>query len=112
MPDVVVQRVAGAQALLLERAERLKRLLKRAENRKVPEKFVEGAELVQQLIEGESELINNMTIDAPRTRLEQIRNLHLATGDASQSVEEGMKTTTTAIDSMLDLLEDMLSQQR
>ena len=53
MPDVVVQRVVGAQALLLERAERLKRLLKRAENRKVPEKFVEGAELVQQLIEGD-----------------------------------------------------------
>ena len=46
-------------------------------------------------------------VDSPKTALEQQRNLMLATGNMSQTVQEGIKSTTDAIDSMLNTLEQM-----
>ena len=49
-----------------------------------------------------------MVFEAPKTVIEQLRNLRLATGNMDQTVVEGMKSTTDAIDGMLDALESMV----
>ncbi|MBO4480392.1 MAG: hypothetical protein J5742_02070 [Alphaproteobacteria bacterium] len=108
MADLVAERVAEAQSLLIQRAERLKKLLDAPHNENPSEEFIKGAELVQKLIEGQSELLNQMVFEAPKTVIEQLRNLRLATGNMDQTVVEGMKSTTDAIDGMLDALESMV----
>lgn len=107
MTDFVVERVAEAKALLLARAERLKKLLDNSRNTVVSEEFVKGAEIVQQLIENETELLDQMVFKEPTNNLELLSNLRLATGDMNQTVAEGMKKTTDAIDGMLDALESL-----
>lgn len=105
--DTVSSRVVTAQEELQKRAKRLNQLLKQTQGKRMSADFNEGIDLVRQMIDGHSKLINTMVVDSPKTGLEQQRNLMLATGNMSQTVQEGIKSTTDAIDSMLNTLEQM-----
>lgn len=107
MADLINERVNAAQAELEKRAERLKSIVAASQNKKKSEGFAQGIELVSSMIEGQTKLIDSVVFDSPRTRLEQQRNLMLMTGNMNQTVQEGMKSTTDAIDGMLDALEQM-----
>ena len=105
--DVVNRRVRTAQEELQKRAKRLNQLLKQTQGKRMSAGFNEGVDLVRQMIDGHTKLIDTMVFDSPKTGLEQQRNLMLATGNMSQTVQEGIKSTTDAIDSMLNTLEQM-----
>lgn len=107
MADIVNDRVNAAQAELNKRAERLKRIVAKTKATKQSAGFVQGVQLVTQMIEGQTKLIDTVVFDSPKTVLEQQRNLMLMTGDMSQTVQEGIKSATDAIDAMLDSLEQM-----
>ncbi len=107
MADIVNERVNAAQAELQKRATRLQRIVKNAQGKKNVAGFQEGVKLVSQMIEGQSKLYDVVVFDAPKTALEQQRNLMLATGGMNQTVPEGIKAATDAIDSMLNTLEQM-----
>ena len=105
--DIVSGRVTTAQEELQKRAKRLNQLLKQTQGKRTSAGFNEGVDLVRQMIDGHTKLIDTMVFDSPKTGLEQQRNLMLATGNMSQTVQEGIKSTTDAIDSMLNTLEQM-----
>lgn len=107
MADIVNDRVNTAQAELAKRAAELKRIVAKQKTKKPNPAFDEGARLVSQMIEGQSKLLDTAVFDTPKTALEQQRNLMLMTGTMNQSVQEGIKTTTDAIDSMLHTLNEM-----
>lgn len=107
MPDIVNQRVDIAQKEMKKRAARLERIVKSAGVKKNSAGFAEGLRLVSDMIRGQSELYDAVVFDAPKTALEQQRNLMLITGAANQSVQEGIKPATDAIDAMLNMLEQM-----
>ena len=107
MADIVNDRVNTAQAELEKRAKRLKRIITASKNKKTSAGFIQGIELVSQMIEGQIKLIDAVVFESPKTSLEQQRNLLLMTGNMNQSVQEGIKTETDAIDGMLDMLEQM-----
>lgn len=112
MADIINDRVNQAMDELKKRAERLERLKARAKDKKVTMGFAEGIRLVGQMIEGYAELIDNVVFEAPKTKLEQMRNLELTTGNMGQTVPEGISSTTGAIDAMLESLEQMLAEQK
>lgn len=107
MADIVNERVNVAQQELLKRANRLKRIVAASKGKKNSAGFDKGVKLVSQMIDGQSKLIDTIVFDAPKTALEQDRNLMLMTGTMNQSVKEGIKAATDAIDSMLHALEEM-----
>lgn len=108
MPDIVNQRVDEAQRELQLRAQRLERLVKRAKSKNMSPAFQEGVHLVSDMIENQSKLYDEMIFSVPKTALEQQRNLMLFTGKMNQTVKEGIKTTTDAIDTMIQSLESMV----
>lgn len=105
--DIVNERVNTAQSELDKRAKRLNRIVASARGKKTSVGFDQGVKLVSEMIRGQSELIDAMVFDSPKTALEQNRNLMLITGNMSQSVQDGIKPATDAIDSMLSTLEQM-----
>lgn len=92
---------------MAKRAKRLERIVKSAGNKKSAGGFIEGAKLVASMIEKQSKLYDTLVFDAPKTALEQQRVLMLTTGTMNQSVTDGIKSATNAIDAMLDTLEQM-----
>lgn len=107
MPDIVNERVDAAQKEMKKRAARLERIVKSAGAKKNSAGFAEGVKLVGEMIRGQSELYDAIVFDAPKTAVEQHRNLMLVTGNMNQSVQEGIKPATDAIDAMLNTLEQM-----
>lgn len=107
MADIVNERVDLAQQELQKRAERLKQIVAANKGKSLGPGFTEGIKLVSKMIEDNSKLIDTLIFDAPKTALEQHRNLMLVTGNMSQTVAKGMKSTTDAIDGMLHALEEM-----
>ncbi len=107
MADIVNERVNAAQAELQKRKKKLDRIVANAKASKKSAAFTQGVALVTQMIEGQSKLLDTIVFDAPKTALEQHRNLILTTGTMNQTVQEGIKSTTDAIDSMLHTLEEM-----
>ena len=107
MADIVNQRVNIAQQELLKRANRLKRIVASTKGKATSAGFSEGVRLVSDMIDGQSKLLDTVVFDAPKTALEQERNLMLMTGGMNQTVQEGIKASTDAIDAMLHTLEQM-----
>ena len=107
MADIVNDRVNTAQAELAKRANELKRIVAKSKTKKLGAGFNQGVEIVSQMIEGQSKLLDTLVFDMPRTALEQQRNLMLMTGTMNQSVQTGIKSATDAIDSMLRTLDEM-----
>ncbi|MBR4891898.1 MAG: hypothetical protein IKZ34_01815 [Alphaproteobacteria bacterium] len=107
MADYVNKRVNDAQEELKKRSEKLEKIVKKAGNARKNQGFAEGVEIVSNLIRGQSELYDAMVFKAPKTALEQHRNLMLCTGSMNQTVKDGIKPTTDAIDAMLSALEEM-----
>lgn len=107
MADIVNDRVNTAQAELAKRASALKRIVAKSKTKKLAPGFNEGVKIVSQMIEGQSKLLDAVVFDTPSTALEQQRNLMLMTGAMNQSVQEGIKYATDAIDSMLHALDEM-----
>ena len=105
--DLVNERVNTAQQELAKRAQRLDRLVASRRGKMNAVGFDRGVELVREMIENQSKLYDVVVFDMPKTALEQHRNLMLATGTMNQSVQEGIKTATDAIDAMLHTLEQM-----
>lgn len=104
MSDIFNERVDAAQQELQKRANRLKSIIEeKGKNRS--DAFNEGAKIVANMISGQSKLIDKLVFNAPRTRLEQMRNLQLVTGNINQTPAQGIKSATDAIDCMLDALE-------
>ena len=106
--DIFNKRVNEAQALLALRAKRLEKLLKSSQGKQQSEGFKEGTRILSELIKGQSEIIEGMVFDKPKTHLEQMRNLQLTTGAMNQTPTEFLKPTTDAMDMMLDQLEKMV----
>ena len=113
MADVVNERYAQAQALIEVRAKKLNELIKKTNGKSFPKRaaFDEGVKHLQDLIENESKLLDTAIFDIPETSVVQMRNLHLTTGHASQTVPEGMKSATDAMDAMLKALTEMAEQR-
>ena len=111
MADIVNDRVNEAQAEMLKRAKKLEKLLATARGKKVSAGFLEGANLVKDMIETQTRMYDAVVFEAPKTALEQNRNLMLMTGNMNQSVKEGIKPVTDALDSMLAALEQMVPQR-
>ena len=107
MADIVNDRVNAAQAELQKRKNRLNRIVANTKATKKSAAFVQGVELVSQMIDGQSKLLDTVVFDVPKTALEQHRNLMLATGTMDKTAAEGIRTATDAIDSMLHTLEEM-----
>lgn len=107
MVDIVNQRVNTAQQELEKRAEKLKSLVSKTRGKPQSEAFKEGIKLLEKLIFTQSRIIDNLVFEVPETRLEQHRNLILTTGAMNQTVEEGIKSSTEAIDAMLKALEQL-----
>ena len=107
MTDIVNQRVDEAQMELQLRAQRLEKLVKRAKGKNMPPAFQEMAQLTMKMIDNEVKLYDEMIFSAPKTELEQMRNLMLLTGKMNQTVKEGIKPATDAIDTMIQTLESM-----
>ena len=105
--DYVNERVNIAQQEILKRAKRLERIARSTQGKKPVAGLREGIELVREMIENQSKLYDVVVFDTPKTNLEQHRNLMLMTGGMDQSVQEGIKAATGAIDSMLDAIEQM-----
>lgn len=107
MVDIVNERVNAAQAELQKRATKLQNIVKKAQGKPKAVGFEQGVKLVSEMIEKQSKLLDVVVFDAPKTALEQQRNLMLATGNMNQTVKEGIKSATDAIDAMLHTLEVM-----
>lgn len=107
MADIVNDRVNIAQQELEKRAAELKRIVEKSKTKKLGPAFAEGVKLVSQMIENHTQLLDTVVFDAPKTSLEQHRNLMLMTGNMNQSVQEGIKAATDAIDAMLHTLNEM-----
>ena len=107
MADIVNKRVNIAQNELNKRAEKLNRIVARTKGKKENPAFVQGVKLVSDMIAGQSKLLDTVVFEAPTTALEQHRNLMLMTGTMNQTVQEGIKSSTDAIDRMLETLEQM-----
>lgn len=107
MADIVNQRVNIAQQELLKRANKLKRIVAASKGKAASPGFSEGVRLVSNMIDAQSKLLDTVVFDAPKTALEQERNLMLMTGTMNQTVQEGIKSATDAIDAMLHTLEQM-----
>ncbi len=112
MADMVNQRFFAAQEELKKRAARLERIVQKAKGKPKNEGIAQGIKLVGEMISGQSQLLDTMVFETPKTALEQQRNLALATGNANQTVQEGMRSTTDAIDGMLEMIEQMLNQKQ
>lgn len=108
MVDIVNNRVNEAQAELQKRAVRLEKLVKQTKGKKTSASFQEGVKLLSEMIEGQSKLIDTIVFDAPKSRLEQMRNLQLTTGAMNVSPTQHIKPATDAMDMMLSTLEDMV----
>ena len=108
MSDFINERVDEAQALLKIRAKRLETLLKSVHGKPVSKEFKEGAELLTNMIQGQSEIIDKVVFQTPKTRLEQMRNLQLATGNMNETPAEHLRATTDTMDTMLSTLEAMV----
>ena len=107
MADVFNDRVNEAQAQLQLRAKRLEQLLRQTKGKNVSADFKKGTELLAEMIDGQTKLIDTLVFEMPKSRIEQMRNLQLATGRMNQSPTEFIKTATDAIDAMLQQLEKM-----
>ena len=107
MVDIVNDRVNEAQSVLKQRAERLERLVKSTKNRKMSAAFNEGINILQEMISGQSELIDKLVFEAPKTAIEQMRNLQLTTGGMNETPTEFLSNLTGAIDGMFAQLEEM-----
>ena len=103
--DLVNSRVNSAQAEITKRAKRLEEIVKRPGAKSAA--FQEGAKLLSDMIEAQAKLIDTVVFDAPKTYMEQTRNLALATGGMNNSAKEGIRYATDSMDMMLDMLDDM-----
>ena len=108
MADLINDRVNEAQAQLKKRADRLNKVVKSANGKKVSSEFTKGVEILSNMIKGQSEIIDKVVFEVPKTRLEQMRNLQLATGNMNQTPTEFMKDSTDLMDMMLETLEGMV----
>ena len=108
MADLVNDRVNAAQALLQQRANRLRQLVEKSKNKKTSAEFQNGVEILANMIKGQSEIIDGMVFREPNTGLEQMRNLQLTTGGMNQTPAQFLEPLTTAMDAMLDQLESMV----
>jgi len=108
MKDIVNDRVNEAQAELKKREDKLNKLIQSAKGKKVSAEFTEGAKILADMIKGQTEIIDKVVFETPKTMLEQRRNLQLATGDMNQTPKEFMKNSTDLMDMMLDTLEGMV----
>lgn len=111
MSDVINERVDSAMAEIEARAQKLKKIkeMARAKNMLKDPGISDGIAIVDDMISGQQKLIDQAVFEAPKTRLEQLRNLSLMTGNPSQSVKTGIKKFTDAIDEMLGMLETMIN---
>ena len=105
--DIVNERITIAQHEMEKRAKRLLAIKSRANGKKMAPGFQEGINLLAEMIANQSELYDKLVFEAPKTALEQQKNMMLLTGDMSQTVQQGIKPATDAIDSMLDAIEQM-----
>lgn len=108
MTDIVNQRVNEAKMELQLRAQRLEKLLNRAKGKNMTPAFQEMAQLTMKMIDSEVKSYDEMIFLEPKTVLEQHRNLMLLTGKMNQTVKEGIKPATDAIDTMIQTLESMV----
>lgn len=99
--DYVNDRVNAAQAEIAKRAKRLEMITKRPGAKSAA--FKEGAKLLADIIDTQSKLLDTVVFDAPKTYLEQTRNLALITGGAHTPLNKEY----AYMDSMLDVLDDM-----
>lgn len=106
--NIINDRVNEAQALLGLRAKRLEKLLKTTQGKKTSDAFKEGTRILADMIKGQSDIIDTFVFDAPKSRLEQMRNLQLTTGGMNQTPTQFLKPATDAMDMMLDQLEKMV----
>ncbi len=106
--DIFNSRVNEAQALLAVRAKRLEKLLKSSQGKPQSEGFKQGTRILSEMINGQSEIIDGLVFEEPKTRLEQMRNLQLATGGMNETPTQYLKPATDAMDMMLDQLEKMV----
>lgn len=107
--DIVNDRVNIAQAELQKRAKRLEKIVARPGKKSA--EFQEGVKLLNEMIHSQSKLLDIAVFDAPKTALEQNRNLMLLTGGMNENPIKGIKYATDAMDSMLDILDDMSNQR-
>lgn len=103
--DIVNERVTIAQAEIAKRAKRLEEITKRPGAKTAA--FKEGAKLLADMIQSQSKIIDTVVFDAPKTYLEQTRNLKMVTGGMNQSAKEGIAYATDAMDAILDTLDAM-----
>ena len=108
MADVINHRVNEAQAILTLRAKRLERLVKSTQGKQTSEAFKEGTRILAEMIKGQTDIIDTFVFEAPKTRLEQMRNLQLTTGGMNETPTQFLKPTTDTIDMMLEQLENMV----
>ena len=85
--DIINDRVNTAQMELDKRAKKLQRIIAASRGKKTSVGFDQGVKLVTEMIRGQSELIDKIVFDSPKTALEQQRNLMLITGNMNQSVQ-------------------------
>ena len=107
MADIVNDRVNEAQSLLKQRADRLEKLVKSTKGKKMSEGFNEGVELLTKMISSQSDLIDKLVFEAPKTAIEQMRNLQLTTGGMNETPTKFLSNLTGAIDGMFAQLEKM-----
>ena len=110
MSDVINERVDSAMAEIEVRAQKLKKIkeMARAKNMLKDPGISDGIAIADKMISGQQKLIDQVVFEAPKTRLEQLRNLSLMTGNPNQSVKTGIKKFKDAIDEMLGMLETMV----
>lgn len=108
--DLVNERVNAVMAELDKRQRKLD-AIKSKNSKNKSESFLTGVKLIQDMISGQKELIDEVVFDAPKNALEQHRNLMLTTGNMNQTPQQGIKTATDAIDSMLSILEGLSNQR-
>ena len=113
MVDIVNKRYAEAQALVQARAKKLEELIKRTNGKNFPKRaaFDEGVKHLANMIQGESKILDVVIFEEPKTMVEQMRNLDLTTGNPNQTVAEGMKSATDAMDCMLKALTKMAEER-
>lgn len=108
--DIVNERVDAVMAELDKRQKKLDELKSKNPNNK-SESFLTGVKLIQEMISGQKELIDETVFNAPKTAMEQHRYLMLMTGNMKQTPQQGIKAATDAIDAMLSTLESLSNQR-
>lgn len=108
--DIINERVDAVMAELDKRQKKLDAIKSKNSNNK-SEVFLTGVKLIQEMISGQKELIDEVVFNAPKTALEQHRNLMLMTGNMNQTPQQSIKVTTDAIDAMLSTLENLTKQK-